>query len=242
MKNLLACYANCRYNTRCDELRAEVEGKLEQATGDINAYLTERGGGPITIQLMKRGLKFADPSKIRPPSPESKRTGKPRLSKAISNSSDNSSGKRRAEKISPVAASKRNTKAEVTSSHVGRRKAALKSRLKESSKMTRKAKSITNASEARKESSPSPAATERESILNQAANGKAAASRKKRARGSGASASNHKGKTYIVLEGNSATLLDEQGLMMRVLNGSSPGARYFEATEVEARVQIIAKR
>jgi hypothetical protein len=43
MKNLLACYANCRFVTRCDELRNEIIEKPEQAATDINSYLGERG-------------------------------------------------------------------------------------------------------------------------------------------------------------------------------------------------------
>src|SRR5215208_2407163 len=64
IKNLLACYANCRYNTRCEELRSEIIDKTEIASGDINKYLSEHGREPITIQLMKRGLKFA--SAVKP--------------------------------------------------------------------------------------------------------------------------------------------------------------------------------
>src|ERR1051325_9097582 len=60
MKNLLACYANCRYSTKCEDLRNEVISKPEQASTDINKYLSERGRTPITIQLMKRGLKFSE--------------------------------------------------------------------------------------------------------------------------------------------------------------------------------------
>src|ERR1051325_1697933 len=63
MKNLLACYANCRYSTRCEDLRNEIIDKTELASGDINKYLTERGRAPITIQFLKRGLKFADAAK-----------------------------------------------------------------------------------------------------------------------------------------------------------------------------------
>ncbi|HEX8186315.1 MAG TPA: hypothetical protein VF747_16235, partial [Blastocatellia bacterium] len=60
IKNLLACFANCRYSTRCEDLRNEIIDKTELASTDINKYLSERGRTPITIQLMKRGLKFAD--------------------------------------------------------------------------------------------------------------------------------------------------------------------------------------
>src|SRR6185503_15817599 len=60
MKNLLACYANCRYSTRCDDLKNEIIDKSDQAANDINAYLSARGRPPVTIQILKRGLKFAD--------------------------------------------------------------------------------------------------------------------------------------------------------------------------------------
>src|SRR5215213_8675438 len=60
MKNLLACYANCRFSTRCDELRNEIIEKPEQAAADINAYLGERGMRLIQIQFPKRGVKFAE--------------------------------------------------------------------------------------------------------------------------------------------------------------------------------------
>src|SRR5436309_640882 len=59
-KNLLACYANCRYNTRCEELRSEVTVNFEQATKDINGYRQEHGLNLVEIQMPKRGLKFAE--------------------------------------------------------------------------------------------------------------------------------------------------------------------------------------
>jgi hypothetical protein len=49
------------------------------------------------------------------------------------------------------------------------------------------------------------------------------------------------GKVYISLDGKSASVVDEQGLMAHLFNNPSSGARYFEANEVEARVQIIKK-
>jgi hypothetical protein len=60
MKNLLACYANCRYNLRCGDLRNEVLDKLHEASRDINQYLGECSASPITIQVLKRGLRFAE--------------------------------------------------------------------------------------------------------------------------------------------------------------------------------------
>src|SRR5215216_4204490 len=64
IKNLLACFANCRYNSRCEDLRNEIIDKTETASNDINKYLSERGREPITIQLMKRGLKFSGTGKV----------------------------------------------------------------------------------------------------------------------------------------------------------------------------------
>lgn len=50
------------------------------------------------------------------------------------------------------------------------------------------------------------------------------------------------GKVYIIIEGQSATIVDEQGLMMHLFSNNSKTTRYFEASEVEARVQIVPKR
>jgi hypothetical protein len=50
------------------------------------------------------------------------------------------------------------------------------------------------------------------------------------------------GRVYIIIEGQTASVVDEQGLMMHLFSNNSKNARYFEASEVEARVQIVAKR
>ena len=50
------------------------------------------------------------------------------------------------------------------------------------------------------------------------------------------------GKVYIILEGQTASVVDEQGLMMHLFSNHAKNTRYFEASEVEARVQIVAKR
>ena len=63
IKNLLACYANCRYNTRCDDLRNEIADKKDQAARDINEYLAEHGEGSITISFPKKGVRFLPASK-----------------------------------------------------------------------------------------------------------------------------------------------------------------------------------
>ena len=69
MKNLLACFANCRYTMRCDELRNELADKASEAESDINRYLSERGRNPILVQILKRGVKFDDPAKPAPRQP-----------------------------------------------------------------------------------------------------------------------------------------------------------------------------
>ncbi len=65
IKNLLACYANCRYSGRCDDLKNEILDKTDQAAKDISTYLGERGRKPITIQIMKRGVKFTDIANVK---------------------------------------------------------------------------------------------------------------------------------------------------------------------------------
>ena len=50
------------------------------------------------------------------------------------------------------------------------------------------------------------------------------------------------GKVYIIIEGQTANVVDEQGLMLHLFSNHSKTTRYFEASEVEARVQIIPKR
>src|SRR5690349_13300886 len=83
-KNLLACYANCRYNTRCDELRNEVEANFEQATTDINSWRNERGMSLIQLQMPKRGLKFVDVKPLSPAMPRQKSVAtKPKAEKPV---------------------------------------------------------------------------------------------------------------------------------------------------------------
>ena len=48
-------------------------------------------------------------------------------------------------------------------------------------------------------------------------------------------------KFYIVLEGERGTLVDESGLMKKLLTGVAPGARFFEASEMEVRLQLVKK-
>ena len=49
-------------------------------------------------------------------------------------------------------------------------------------------------------------------------------------------------KIYIIIEGQTASIVDEQGLMSHLFSNNSKNTRYFEASEVEARVQIVPKR
>ena len=70
------------------------------------------------------------------------------------------------------------------------------------------------------------------------ANGRAAP-RKKAPSKSRKSAKN--GKVYIIIEGQTASVVDEQGLMMHLFSDKARNARYFEASEVEARVQIVKR-
>jgi len=69
--------------------------------------------------------------------------------------------------------------------------------------------------------------------------GERVAPRKKAARSGKAAAA---GKVYIIIEGQTATVVNEQGLMAHLFSNRSKTTRYFEASEVEARVQIVLKR
>src|SRR5436853_6971001 len=74
VKNLLACYGNCRYTGRCDELRNELVDKTAAAESDINRYLSERGRNPILVQILKRRVKFGD--RVERSSPKPVKTAK----------------------------------------------------------------------------------------------------------------------------------------------------------------------
>src|SRR6476659_5833265 len=86
IKNLLACYANCRYNSKCDDLRTEILDKTDQAASDINAYLGARGRAPVTIQILKRGLKFADVAHVKKALPEKAERRESRIRNKIKSS------------------------------------------------------------------------------------------------------------------------------------------------------------
>lgn len=298
MKNLLACFANCRYTMRCDELRNELADKTPQAESDINRYLSERGRAPIVVQILRRGVKFDDKAGRRPrpaaepaslPAVEPGLRGKPAgQGKALATAraaivrpepprqSDKGrrravNAPRRAATSKPERASKQlvvgrprlqapSRKADpgpgagTTAAAPKARKTAPRRRgtsavtdnpgairTRKKSKMSRRAKPETTV---RATASESAAAASQEITNKLAASAKAtgerAAPRKKTAAKSRKPARN--GKVYIILEGQTASVVDEAGLMMHLFNHPSRTARYFEASEVEARVQIVLKR
>jgi hypothetical protein len=238
IKNLLACYANCRYSTRCEDLRNEIIEKTDQAASDINNYLASRGAAPISIQVLKRGLKFAEAPNVpaasniahlEPTSPRVKKRPRPkRINKGFS--TDINRKPQRSEltasvttKIKQAQPRRRNGKA--------RAGAAVMSR-----KSNRQETGSTAKIETRETNATAP------SVIAQqkSASGKKSATRKK-ARRTSASSNGHSRKLYIIVEGKTAVIVDERGLMSHLLGGGSAEARYFEAKEVEARVQIVAK-
>jgi hypothetical protein len=236
MKNLLACYANCRYSTRCEDLRNEIIDKTELASSDINKYLTERGRTPITIQLMKRGLKFADTVKADVENSTAK-SGKTRgaiyeerplaLPKKIKPS------KRRPR---PVTARKRTAGGIESVKKI----ATVLTKNRKSAVMPRRPKREANLN-TEKEQVLNPPVQMQESNANNKTKMNKNARSKKRNASSGSRSADRNGKVYIIIEGKSANVVDEQALMMHLFTNPSSGARYFEASEVEARVQIIKK-
>jgi hypothetical protein len=205
IKNLLACYANCRYNTRCDDLRNEIEGKTDQAVKDINQYLSERGSSPIAIQFVKRGLKFTKPNSQSTEAARPKRL-KPSLKLA------SLAGK--PEKI--VSAKKR----------IMSRKAK-NTEARNTSNLAQPAMKLPGSPDPKEEKKPEKRKTKPRKPKSASSNGRAARKNV---------------KTFIILEGRTASLVDERGLMQHILSGASTDVRYFEAIEVEARLQIVARR
>ena len=115
------------------------------------------------------------------------------------------------------------------------------SRSRKKSKMPRRAKPEATAKTLSVDSTvgSSPEATNKPTAGTKPAAGRAAP-RKQAATKPRKSAA--KGKVYIIIEGQTASVVDEQGLMIHLFNNTSRTARYFEASEVEARVQIVPKR
>lgn len=328
MKNLLACFANCRYPIRCDDLRNELVDKTAQAESDINQYLTERGRKPILVQILKRGVKFDDPT-----SRQSRKTirmaslltidAKPRVKLDLSAKpatkapvpsvkAAGSSAKEKKRKVAkarklaaPVAAVKdavvkdkavrkrlaprplkRSAKPQTRRQSKDRQTVALpitaalapprtanlrvpstilrkpgKARLRkrtktpdnaklEKSKTFKNENSIVlekpkmNRNETPATLSLESSTTANRSDITTSSSGKPAGTRKKSSAKPRNGKGNGKGnsKVYIIIEGQTATIVDEKGLMAHLFSSNAKNVRYFEASEVEARVQIIAKR
>jgi hypothetical protein len=300
MKNLLACFANCRYAMRCDDLRNELVDKAPAAESDINRYLSERGRRPVVVQILKRGVKFDDkagrpprqpvkaastsapqaPPRLelqalarpaagakRPPAgavtavPVQKRppaTAKPREAVTaikVKSNTKHTTARRPARRANRQGMG-RQTDAVSTAKDLapprppslGPAKAAVRkpgdARPRKMTTMPRRAKLVVKTSAAGAET---PAAPSRETPtpagkpeLAAAPPGERAAPRKKAAAKSRKPAKTS--KVYIIIEGQTASIVDEQGLMTHLFGSHSKHARYFEASEVEARVQIMPKR
>ena len=299
MKNLLACFANCRYTMRCDELRNELADKASEAESDITRYLSERGRSPVMVQILKRGVKFDDKAGRPPRKPlemalPSAIEAKPRLKLAkgarpTANAKPGLAAEvpSQAEKATRRTVKARQSAAAAKVKATTKRRAAQRPRLqanRQSSdhqtialkmttdksppraaslrladaaprkpgaarsrkriKMPRRAKPLAKANATGIER---PAATSQNTPAitgkpERAANPTSAraASRRKAVTKSRKPAAN--GRVYIIIEGQTASIVDEQGLMMHLFSNNSKNTRYFEASEVEARVQIVPKR
>ncbi|MGA9772060.1 MAG: hypothetical protein WBV94_23715 [Blastocatellia bacterium] len=299
IKNLLACYANCRYSGRCDDLKTEILDKTDQAAKDISTYLVERGRKPITIQIMKRGVKFTDianvknviPAKRERPA-KNERAKSERRQTRINNVSTKpiigarakiEAQKAPARRIDSIRLKRKKSRKraspkssisfkDVESNIVNLRKARTTSYLEKSQALskqkqkparrrrqnTKSGKKITahNSSEPNKRESitmPRRAITKsiespvvKESVSNITSGESAMQANKKmktpRAAKRKSSSKSKNNKVYIILDGKTASIVDEQGLMQHLFSSPSPGARYFEASEVEARLQIAPKK
>ena len=256
MKNLLACYANCRYNGRCEELRTEVVAKSDQATKDINDYLRERGRAPITIQVMKRGLRFAEAPKqqvVKKSAEEKKpvsllpRTSNPKRAaepKAAAPKLKKKTARRPRRKKGKLTMAATHTVRTVTSKQVPdftERKP--KRPMKQRKRMARKTVREESIKKQERADSSNPPLEERESAATaKVARPRNVSNRKRREPAKKTRPAIKNGKVFIILDGKTANLVDEQGLIAHLLANSTPGARYFEASEVEARLQIVPKR
>lgn len=267
MKNLLACYANCRYNTRCEELRNEVTPRTEEAAKDINSYLTERGRSPIAIQFPKRGLKFIAAvasqdtlNKAKAPVsilPKLQRTKRPLPLPALKLAQRAATtGTARSKEVKEKEVKEKAIKEKVTAPAVrkaakrkpGRRKSikppgdTLLKREGRTSRPAIMAKKVNNASSFGRELSAATPPGAQEGTSSKTVERASTAPRKKRASSGKTRQPGKSAKMFIILEGKTATIVDERALMQHLLSGASTTARYFEATEVEARVQIVQKR
>ena len=258
MKNLLACFANCRYVGRCDELRNELSDKTAQAEDDINRYLSERGRTPVLVQLLKRGVKFDDKTarlsrkpaaQAKPEAVAAKISVTPRISATA--------GPRPARRTKPAASDARPTRrvmalpvtAGMTSPRAALRLPAVaprpagESRSRKRSKMPKRVKPELKVKAASNESlaapfTATPVITSKAETAPRPPSKRAATRRQAAAK----SRKGGNGKVYIIIEGQTASIVDEQGLMTHLFSNRSKNARYFEANEVEARLQIVPKR
>lgn len=256
MKNLLACYANCRYNGRCEDLRTEVVASADQATKDINDYLRERGRAPITIQVMKRGLRFADAPRpqLKQKNPEVKKpvallpralgAKKGGETKTVAPKVENPSARRSRRKKRKLTRASAHTVRTVTSKQVSdftkrepkqpmkQRKSMARKTVREESIKKQERAEHANAPHEERETTATPKVARPRNVSN----------RKRREPVRNTQPARKNGKVFIILDGKTANLVDEQGLIAHLLANNSPGARYFEASEVEARLQIVPKR
>lgn len=267
MKNLLACYANCRYNSRCDDLRSEILPKLEQATNDINTYRRERELTSIEIQMTRRGLKFIDVASLQKNLAKSrsmKAAKKKRVKRvatarqAVIEKDKPDSPKERIKAVTrvekPLAIAKKRIEPVVEKSAVIIKKKQEVSQQKPRSvvkkrlKIRRKKTQLKSETQFKMSKKPKDSETENSNLASgagqpnaSAATEKTAASRRKKSAGQDASAKKKK-RMFIILDGERSALVDEKGLMAKLLAGVSPNARYFEATEIELRLQIAHKK
>jgi hypothetical protein len=265
MKNLLACYANCRYNSRCDDLRSEILPKLEQATIDINAYRRERELSSIEIQLMKRGLKFVDVASLQKnlaQSRKAKSAKKKRTKRVVTvrqTGKEKASSEPQPARIKavtrlekpPAIAKKRIEPVPVKTESSIKKKLAVvtekprpigKKRVKTRRK---KLKSETHFKMVKKtrdsETDIANLSTEANQSHMSNVTEKTATTRRRKSASQEAAAKKKK-RMFIILDGERSALVDEKGLMAKLLAGVSPNARYFEATEIELRLQIAHKK
>jgi len=168
---------------------------------------------------MKRGLKFADAAKEeRLPSLQRKMKSPNKRPRSINARKRTASQIESVKKIATVLTKKR--------------KLAV---------MPIRSKKESNPIVAEKEQVSSPHVQMQESNANNKTKMTRPVRSKKKSSSTRSRSADRNGKVYIILEGKSASVVDEQALMMHLFTNQSSSARYFEASEVEARVQIIKK-
>lgn len=289
MKNLLACYANCRYSSRCDDLRNEIFPKPEQAASDINSYRRERELSAIEIQFLKRGVKFVDVAslqknlaKVKKSVSKSLRKKKKRV-KPVALTPRSEEAEVRAPKSKPVKSTLRATAKTTAATRLAKTQAVAPKRIatavirktteaaKESivtapqkklalvptkPRRTLKKKAKATAKKSRyqlethlkmvkkiKDSETDNTTANFDANQSNAASAAEKSTGARRKKSGTQDASNKKKKRmFIILDGERSALVDEKGLMAKLLAGVSPNARYFEASEIELRLQIAHKK